>query len=150
MTTCVWDGFTLAADTLRVDGRGTKQPIRKIYDCGLFVYAGTGVLAELPVIARWLTAGAKWEERPVLGEDGGSGIVIAKPSRGLKAVAFLVQGITATLVELPEGPCVAGSGGAYALAAMHCGKDARGAVEVADLFDDGTGLGVDWVDIVSR
>jgi hypothetical protein len=143
MTTIAWDGRTLAADQQRTNGN-TCQRARKLFDCGDYAFAATGMMSEIPAICRWLEAGAPWNDRPECdGDDGGdAGLVVRKSDCAL----FLLQGKkTFSLIELPPGSAAAGSGVDFALAAMACGKDARGAVEIAILFDAGSGLGVDSV-----
>lgn len=139
MTTIAWDGKTLAADRCRVSGRGMKQPIQKLRVCGRFVFGGTGDLADLEAVARWLRAGARWRDRPKVDGDQSGGLVV--DSKTLKL--YLLQGDPATLCELPIGPASVGSGSPYAAAAMACGKDACAAVVVAAKFDDGTDFGWD-------
>ena len=145
MTTIAWDGRTLAADRARVNGRGTVQACLKIFDCGAYVYGGTGDFVDLTVICRWLRAGAKWKDRPAVTEGNG-GLVVRKKD----GVLFILDGNPATLCEVPRGFTAAGSGSPYALAAMECGRTARQAVEVAMKFDDGTALGVDSFVVVPR
>lgn len=144
MTTIAWDGRTLAADRCRVNGRGTKQTIAKLYDCGAYVYGGCGDLVDLVVVSRWLKRGARWRDRPCVDGDNG-GLAIRKKDGEL----FLINGNPATLCALPPGPTAQGSGAPYAIAAMACGKTAGGAVSIAMLFDDGTGLGIDSI-VVSK
>ena len=143
MTTIAWDGKILAADRQRTNGN-TCQLARKLFICGDFVYGATGMMADIPVIRRWLEGGAKFEERPECddSEGGDAGLVIRKVDLAL----FLLQGKRRyALIDLPGGPIATGSGVDFALAAMACGKGAREAVEVASLFDAGTGRGVDYV-----
>lgn len=144
MTTLVWDGRTLAADRCRVSGRGSRQTCTKLVDAGDYVLAICGDLGALPIMQRWLAAGAHWDVRPEMEDNESRGLAVRKADGAL----FLVQGKRLVLVELPAGDQTAmGSGAPYALAAMACGKDARRAVEIAAMFDDGTGLGVDAYDV---
>ena len=142
MTTIVWDGKTLAADRCR-SNTNTVELARKLFDCGEYVYGAVGDMHDAPSVVRWLRAGAKWEERPVLDEGGTKGIVV----RVRDGALFIAGGKTVTLAEQPRGPTAAGSGMDFALAAMYCGKDARGAIAVATHFDAFTGKGVDAIDV---
>lgn len=142
MTTIAWDGRMLAADRCRVSTTGMKQSVVKVIDAGEYVFAVCGDLVDKPTVARWLIAGAKWEERPELDRDVCAGIAVRKKD----AAVFLVEGKRPTLNELPPGPTAVGSGSPYAVAAMACGKNAREAVEIATMFDESTGLGVNFVE----
>lgn len=141
MTTIAWDGRTLAVDRCRLNGRGTRQEICKMRHAGGYVFAIAGDLADLPVIERWLRRGARFDERPEMVDQQNPtcGIAVRKRDRRL----FWIEGSRSMIVELPPGPTAAGSGAPYALAAMHCGRDACAAVAVAARFDDGTGFGWD-------
>lgn len=141
MTTIAWDGMTLAADRCRVNGRGTRQQIRKLYELEEWVFGLCGDVSDFATVRHWLAGGAKWDERPELNEpqDPSTALVVRK----LDGALFLLQGKRACLVELPLGPCAIGSGAPYALTAMRLGKGASEAVEIASQFDDGTGFGVD-------
>jgi len=144
MTTIAWDGRTLAADRQRTHG-DSRQPVCKLHDCGEYVYASCGDRPDGVAVARWLSAGADWDKRPTLDEGGCCGIAVRKAD----GAVFVVEGKTVTLCPVPPGPTATGSGKDYALAAMACGKDARGAVEIASRFDVFTGLGVDAVDVIA-
>jgi ATP-dependent protease HslVU (ClpYQ) peptidase subunit len=50
-------------------------------------------------------------------------------------------------VHYEDKKTATGSGRDYALAAMHCGKTAREAVEIACLFETGCGNGVDELEV---
>jgi hypothetical protein len=142
VTTIVWDGRTLAADRCR-SNTNTRELARKLFDCGEYVYGAVGDMHDAPAVVRWLKAGAKWEERPVLDEGGTKGIVV----RVRDGALFIAGGKPVTLAEQPRGPTATGSGMDFALAAMRCGKDARAAIAVAAYFDAFTGKGVDAVDV---
>jgi hypothetical protein len=143
MTTIAWDGRTLATDRARTNGN-TSELACKLFDCGDYVFAAVGSMFDAPVIERWLRMGAKWDERPSLdGEVNGCGIVIRKADRAV----FMVGGKPTTLAAVPPGPTAAGSGQDFALAAMACGKTARGAIGIASRYDYGTGYGCDAIDL---
>jgi 20S proteasome alpha/beta subunit len=74
MTTIAWDGKTLAADRQRTNGN-TCQLARKLFDCGEYVWAATGMMGDMPAVRRWLEAGAKWEERPESDDTDGADAV---------------------------------------------------------------------------
>jgi hypothetical protein len=143
MTTIAWDGSTLAADSCCVSGRGMRQRISKLFECGRYIYGGTGDIADLEAVKRWLRAGAKWADRPKVDPNGNGGIVVDRKTRKV----YLLNGDPATLCEIPGEPTAVGSGSLYAVAAMACGRSARGAVEIAMLFDDGTGFEVVGFDL---
>lgn len=124
-----------------------RQETRKLFDCGDYVYGGTGDLADTVIIAQWLRDGAVWEDRPELDdvENGCCGIVVRKAD----ACLFILNGNRPVLCEMPPQRTAVGSGSTYAVAAMVCGRTAIEAVEVAAQFDDATGLGRDWVDVLA-
>lgn len=57
MTTIVWDGRTLAADRCRTNGN-TKEPAKKLFRCGGYVFGAVGSMYDAPAVARWLESDA--------------------------------------------------------------------------------------------
>lgn len=85
----------------------------------------------------WFEQGAKLEEWPESDSDDYVCLIIWDR----EGFRFFEDGPFALPVE--NAFWAFGCGRDFALAAMHCGKDAREAVEIASRFDNGCGLGVD-------
>jgi len=128
VSTIAWDGHTLAADSQCTIGAMPCQTIkiRKLADGRL--YGHTGNAEDGAAVFHWL-------------ETGGE-----KPE--VKDFAALLVGINGQLSRLEDKLVAfpvnspfhaAGSGRDYAIAAMHLGKTAREAVELACLYDIYTG-----------
>ena len=139
MTTIAWDGNTLAADKRAVNGtsHSTVTKIRKIKGelCG-----GGGQFSSVLEMFEWINKGKKPEEFPKsqLDDDKWAPIlVITKTNKILKYEQSPIP------IEYEDGMQAIGSGRDYALAAMHLGKNAKEAIEVASKFDPHTGNGVD-------
>jgi hypothetical protein len=138
MTTIAWDGKTLATDRMASHG-GSRRFVRKLFDCGEWMYGGTGNFDEVHLIAEWLTGGAKTSERVTLDESNHCGIAVRKDD----GRAFSVEGKRVLFVAIRGERFATGSGHEYAMAAMTLGKTAAQAVAFAARFDLYTGLGVD-------
>jgi 20S proteasome alpha/beta subunit len=137
MTCIAWDGKTLAADK-RATG-GTLTRVTKIFrtkDGRLMGASGDGSYArelmawaeagEVP--AAWPASADKSEaELMVIGLDGEIRIYYHRPFA----------------LKPEDGRFAMGSGGAYAMTAMHLGYGAARAVEVASELTDSCGDGVD-------
>ncbi len=144
MTTIAWDGVSIAADRLAVGQDGIKRPTRKLYDVGGYIFAGAGNQDEVVILSEWLAEGALSSARPTLdGEPGG----LAIDYRGR---AWIISGKHPVLQLLETPFWAVGSGREYAIVAMHLGRNAQQAVEIAATYDLWTGLGVDVVDLSDR
>ena len=145
MTVIAWDGKTLAADKRATYGNGarTVTKIRKIRAPGsdawvLAAIAGDGAIGE--EVLAWLVSGADPAKYPALQRD---------KDRGASVMLVYGPGVVHEYTASPhpliyEDALVAiGCGRDFAIAAMHCGKTAREAVEIACLYDTGCGNGVD-------
>jgi ATP-dependent protease HslVU (ClpYQ) peptidase subunit len=142
VTTVAWDGRTIAADRLASYGNARRK-VRKLFDCGEYVYGCSGDFSEAHPIAEWLTGGAKSSERPVFDEEKVFGIAVRKAD----AKAFVVEGKRVSLTEILDDQFATGCGRDFARSAMAFGRTAPQAVAFASRFDVFTGLGVDSVRI---
>lgn len=140
MSVVAWDGRTLAADKRALIGslyRRTTKIFRR-NDC-LLGYAGDTDKAE--ELMAWWVAGAIPKEFPEACRDDSrswASLLVAS-SEGL-----LHYQRTPYPVRYDKDQAMAiGSGRDFALAAMHLGKSAAEAVEVACALDSGCGDGVD-------
>lgn len=127
MTTIAWDGKTLAADTqLTANGmRYSTTKAHRLADGSLFASCGDHGLNT--AVRRWLEDQS--QPKPVVGKDDGfSGLLI-------KADGSLFRMDTSmNLCPVQSAFFADGSGRDYAMAAMHLGKTAKEAVELASLF----------------
>lgn len=142
MSVIAWDGKTLAAD--RRASLGTLiRTTRKIFmrQYGLVGYAGDADQGE--EMLRWLEAGAVAADFPPSqrDRDNWAGVLVINPDRQI-----LKYERTPYPLTFHDGFFAIGSGRDFALAAMHLGKTAREAVEVACHFDSGCGNGVDEIE----
>lgn len=140
MSVIAWDGTTLAADKRSCFGTlcTTVTKIFRINGKTLAGYTGDAAFGEQ--ILAWYRAGAEPGDFPASqrDKDDWARLIVIKSGEGI--------------FEYERTPCPLrneavrwawGSGRDFALAAMHLGKSAREAVEVACLFDSGSGNGVD-------
>ncbi|SRR5258706_16028655 len=139
MTCVAWDGKTLAADKRAVCAgtHCTTTKLRRIPSGEVLAWTGDRDSGEL--LAKWYADGAdvaKWPEFQKDKEDW-CRLIVADGN----GVRFFERKPVSVRVE--DRFYAWGSGRDFALAAMHLGKNARQAVEVACLFDTGCGNGVD-------
>lgn len=134
MTTIAFDGQYLAADK-RSTLCGTRSRVTKIRrgkDGTLVGVAGTSALAE--DIFAWLLDGA--ERPPEQSENGFCSVIEITPE------GRIFKHERVGRYEIEDGFFAIGSGAAFALASMACGRSAIEAVEVATMFDTATGDGI--------
>lgn len=139
MSVIAWDGFRLAADKRILMGNMIRTTTKIFRDGNALVGYSGGADAGEEILA-WFRRGRDpatfpesqrnkddWAGLLVVFDDG----IIWKFER------------TPYPVKFPPQLFAIGSGSDFALAAMHCGKDAAQAVEIACLFDSSCGNGVD-------
>lgn len=134
MTTIAWDGSTLAADRRRTLN-GTVIRAEKIHRVenkdSPFVLCGfAGCCYDAANIRLWIEG--KLEKPSVSSTHC---IAIDKRRQVWVTEEKLVW------VRVPSKWAI-GSGADYALAAMECGRSARGAITIASKFDQHTGRGI--------
>ena len=142
MSVIAWDGKRLAADRRAIIG-GTGTLIRtltkifRVRDC-LVGYAGGACYGE--EILAWFRDGAKPETFPESqrNEETNTGLLVIHPDGVVHRFEMTPYPLT-----LKDESVAVGSGREFAIAAMHCGKTATEAVEIACLFDCNCGNGVD-------
>lgn len=145
MTTIAWDGKTLAGDRLCTGG-GTKYERRKVTKYAqraeLIAYAGRVDVGE-EMVHWYLLHLPRREQFPAGQRDESTSVTfIVVDSSG----DIIEYGITPYPIRHSKPRFYAiGSGREYAMAAMHCGKTAAEAVEIAAVYDLYTGGGVDVV-----
>jgi hypothetical protein len=139
MSVIAWDGKTLAAD--KRAGNGTLyRTVTKIFRVGncLIGYAGDPAFGE--AMRAWIQAGEKIEDFPASqrDKDDWAGTLVIRQSGLIQKYERAPYPIT-----FEDRHHAIGCGRDFALAAMHLGKTAREAVEVAIALDSGCGNGID-------
>ena len=145
MTTIVFDGKTVAADTLAVDHYGLRSTFHKIIENKEWL---AGLAGDLASSVKWEKATRGMTLDEVL--DYGYPTWVKDTD---DPAMLLIERETGTIWKHYTGVFCAhhgvthaiGSGRDYALAAMYLGKNAKEAVQVAAHFDNYTGSNIDEV-----
>ena len=133
MTSIAYDGVTLATDSQVSAGNlrfGKTNKIIKLNDGRRFAFAGDYALAY--AVADWLNGGTKPDRED---SEEHQGIVVALDGSAVEVSSELRLAPACV-------PWAGGSGEAIALTAMHLGKTAIEAIEVACKLDKHSGLPV--------
>lgn len=141
MTVIAWDGKTLAADR-QSTSNNMRRETRKIYrvDDGLIAITGSGCHGA--ALLDWFRGGRDPSLWPKESSEVANIIHITKQG------VFVFAGDLPAFGEPVLDSFIAfGSGRDYAMVAMHLGKTAFEAVEIASLFDVSCGLGVDTLEL---
>lgn len=145
MTCVAWDGKTLAADK-RVTYVGLARTVTKIFRVGeaLVGFAGDG--GQCMEVLEWIQGGCVPDKFPASqrDKDQWSNVVV------VRAGGVWSYERSPFPIRIEDGHYAAGSGRDYALAAMHLGKTAAEAVEIACIFDVSCGNGVDTLELATR
>lgn len=138
MTTIAWDGKTLAADK-RTSFGSLHSTTSKLHSIGGCLVAGAGTTALIMEMIEWLKAGCDPKEFPAAQRDGKEcvSLLVIHPGGAVRQY----ENSPYPLVIENEFWAI-GSGRDFATAAMHLGKTAKEAVEIAAIFDTATGNGV--------
>lgn len=139
MTTIAWDGQTLAADK-QSTAFGMGRTVTKIHRIRGELFAISGGGTHCSALLNWFKGARKTEEWPKAPDDEKCGHAIQFTKDGI----FAWSGYSLPYPEKLEDKFMAfGSGRDFAMAAMHLGKSAKEAVEIASIYDINTGMGVD-------
>jgi hypothetical protein len=137
MTTAVFDGTTLAVDRQVTAGHQKGQRSKLVYNTR-YAYAMVGRIEASVRFWESLLDGKGCGD---LG-DGCHGILVDRETKQ----AYTVEGPFGVLLAVGKGETAAcGTGADFALMAMHLGKSAKQAVELAMKYDIYTGFGVNTV-----
>jgi hypothetical protein len=133
LTTIAWDGKTLAGDTRCTQNGLPCRMATKVHrivmpDGEIGLFAGSGARWQCDEVVNWIAAGVPPARRPKFETDSFNGIVIRE-----SGVFTMDSGCQP--FEVLEEFTASGSGRDFAIAAMHCGKTALEAVEIAALYD---------------
>lgn len=137
MTVIAFDGKTLAADK-QADNGWTKHRTTKIRRAGHFLIGSSGDADAGAALKVWFERGAVEADFPKEAADKNNATLMVVGEEGIR----LYQR-TPHAIHLEQPRHAIGSGAEAALAAMHCGKTAAEAVEIASLISIGCGMGVD-------
>ena len=138
MTVIAWDGKTIAADKQSNYGN-TKRIATKLFRANDCIIGFAGNVAIGQEVVDWFTRDGMPKDFPPQARDKED------------FVSLLIAYKTGCVSEITRSPfpdsltgkVAIGSGRDFALAAMHLGKSAVEAVEVAALFDVNCGMGYD-------
>ena len=141
MSTIAWDGLTLAGDRQATWGNTpvrTTKVTRIKHKARWYLVGWVGCESGgLKFVAHFTQHGMG--QRPAL-KDNTEVIVVSRAGIWVESEAD-----TSNIMEEPKWAF--GSGGAFALGAMHAGATAKQAVEIASKLDVYTGMGVDCVQL---
>lgn len=147
MTVLAWDGKTLAADKMG-SGGGIPLTITKIHKLKLRLVTGGPLVVGLAGFAgvcdtsgemlAWLSEGAVPKEFPESARDADTVLVLITKGRILQWTAGPYP------LQIEDAQMGWGAGGDLARVAMHLGKSAKQAAELACKFEPSTcGHGID-------
>lgn len=141
MTIICWDGKTLAGDRLG-DANGLRRTATKIARIHTNLYGFAGYASRSAELIAWFQQGGLPKDVPAfqLTEDYQSILMVREDRR------IFTYGRSGFPFEVFDKFHAVGSGRDFAIAAMHLGKTAREAVEIASLFDISCGNGVDTLE----
>jgi ATP-dependent protease HslVU (ClpYQ) peptidase subunit len=148
MTTIAWDGKTLAADKLG-NSSGLKYKVTKIFRIDQNHYKGSlvgfsGTYPASMALLHWLRTSPNEEDLyPSIqaNEDKNTYALLITPDKRI-----LKWETGSFPFEIENDKIAIGAGRDFAIAAMHCGKTAREAVEIANIFSTNCGMGIDTLE----
>jgi ATP-dependent protease HslVU (ClpYQ) peptidase subunit len=139
MTTIAYDGKTLAVDSQATAGNTVFGETNKLFPLSDGRYAAlAGCLSVFPEVVAWLNGEG---EMPDLSEEESFGGIIVSPDGSAVEITKNMRLFPASI------PWSGGSGEAIAFTAMHLGKTAEEAVELACTLDIYTGGSITSVEI---
>lgn len=139
MTTIAWDGKTLAGDK-RTSFGGLHAVTTKVARIGNLLVGCAGNAAQIAEMHEWVKNGRVSADlpKPQLSSTECVSMLVIEPSGQV-----LHYESTAYPIQIENMFWAIGSGRDFAMAAMHLGLSAFDAVEVASVFETGTGNGID-------
>lgn len=138
MTVIAYDGRTLAADRQGTAG-GYKFAVTKLARIGSRRFGFAGDMAYLPMLISYFKGNGAWPE--------------FQKDKDTRLYTVMIRDGRIWKYESQPEPFqifaehyATGAGRDYATAAMHCGKTAAEAVQIASIYEESCGLGVDTLD----
>lgn len=146
MTVIAWDGFTLAADkqsTQYSQKRTTGKIFKHIDSNGIKLFGICGDYSAGREIIEWARSGmtGEYPDNKAANDELKCTVVMIDQEKNI----FKFEN-TRYPMPIYDKYYAAGSGQDYAIAAMHCGKTAKEAVEIASIYCTDCGMGVDTMD----
>lgn len=143
MTVIAWDGKTLAADKMAFSaGYGyTVTKVHRLRDGGIAAFSGDGDGAM--ALLAWLNAARNPSTYPEAQKDNDTSALVIRPDGSVWS-----YGKTPYPQRIECERYAMWHGRDFALAAMHCGKSAREAVDLACQLDVYCGNGVDTLELM--
>lgn len=142
MTVIAFDGTTLAGDRRVCTGDSPVGTCTKVFKVRDVLVGITGNLVEGEVLLKWFREGAIPNAFPTdLGHDSETFLYAFR----LNCEVNVYTTRSAIPARFRSASFAAGSGQAYARAAMYCGRSAATAVAIACDFDLYSGDGIDTV-----
>jgi len=147
VTVIAWDGRTLAADKMCADDWTARRvtKIRRLRG-GEVIAGASGAADRCRALMAWLDAGGEFPAH-LRTADQTHATVLAIFRDGRRVALYQREPEPIWLDN--DTPHAIGSGAEAALAAMHCGRTSREAVQVASLVCRGVGMGVDTLEFDS-
>jgi 20S proteasome alpha/beta subunit len=142
MTVIAWDGKTLAADK-RSTNMGLIHTVTKIFRVRGALVAIDGDFAQGLLMVEWIRNGCDPDTFPESQSDDDKWTNITVADKD----GIHVYEQTPCPIHFEDKIYASGSGRDFALAAMHLGKTAAEACEVASIFHSGCGNGVDSFEV---
>lgn len=141
MTVIAFDGRTLAADRL-ADCNGARRTVTKIQRIDGALIGGAGNMGRVFAMVEWFRRGAVPADFPSGAADNNWAVLLV-----VKDGRAVTYEQSPWPLEFKDRQIAIGSGRDFAMAAMHLGQDARGAVEVAIDLCPSCGGGVDVLEV---
>ena len=142
MTVIAWDGKTLAADK-RATNAGMIRTVTKIFRVDDSIVAIEGNLDQGMLMLAWVRDGCDPDTFPESQNDEDRWVNVTVADKdGLRQYQQ-----TPYPFKIEDKLFASGSGRDFALAAMHLGKSAVEAVEVACVFQSDCGNGCDYYEV---
>lgn len=142
MTVIAWDGKTLAADK-RASGGATHTTVTKVRRIFGMLVGGSGTGSEVRRVIAWIEAGAEPAKWPNPINDA-SEVVCVWRAAGRPVLGVYFNSAYPMICE--DKFYALGTGSGVALAAMHLGRTAKEAVELACVLCSDCGNGIDTLE----
>lgn len=140
MTVIAWDGKILAADKLALNN-GLKRTTTKIRKIGDLLVGASGDTSATMEAFNWVEKGRIPSEYPKIqqSKEEFCCLIVILDNK------ILMYEMSPYPVLYEDKQFAIGSGRDLAIAAMHCGRSAIEAVEIASIYEASCGNGVDWI-----
>ena len=138
VTIIAYDGKTLASDR-RALSNGAIRTTTKIRRIGDLLVGASGDVSATAEVFKWVENGRISDEYPKIQKDKDSFCCLMVIEHG----EVYIYEMSAQPTRYDDKHAAIGNGRDLAIAAMHCGRTAEEAVEIASIYDASCGNGVD-------